>query len=148
MYSGDPTLQLYLGLEVALFAKPKSAIFTILSFRRMLAGLRSRCRKPFSATVMNPIKNQRMMGSASSSESFYRFLRRFSRSPSLQNSVMMQQLLAVLKMSWHLSMLGWDNFFSASIYPSNIRFSGLPCIARMSITFIATFYFVLSLVPR
>lgn len=44
MYSGEPTFMLSLGLVEARLAKPKSASFTVRSFRRMFAGFMSRCR--------------------------------------------------------------------------------------------------------
>lgn len=57
MYNGDPTFTAYFGFEVARFAKPKSAIFIVLSLRRMLAGFRSLCKNPASAIERKPIIN-------------------------------------------------------------------------------------------
>lgn len=89
MYNGDPTLTAYFEFAVTLFANPKSAIFVILSLINKLAGLRSRCKNPASPKCLNPSIKSRTIGIAYYSGSLTLFLMRVSRSPSLQNSVIM-----------------------------------------------------------
>jgi hypothetical protein len=66
IYSGLPTLIAYLGFDESRFAKPKSAIFATLSFIRMFAGFKSRCKKPASAIALKPLTMSLKIGIASS----------------------------------------------------------------------------------
>lgn len=89
IYKGDPTLTGYFEFAVTLLANPKSAILVILSLINKLAGLRSLWRNPASPKCLNPSIKSRIIGMAYYYGSLILFLRRVSRSPSLQNSVIM-----------------------------------------------------------
>lgn len=88
MYKGEPILQLYLEFEVDLFANPKSAILVVLSLISKLAGFKSLWRNPASERCLNPSIKSLIIGIASYYGSFVLFFKRVSRSPSLQNYVM------------------------------------------------------------
>ena len=68
---------------------PKSAIFADLSFINILAGLRSLCKNPAYPKNKNPSKISLMIGVAYNSDNLLLFLIKVSKSPSLQNSVIM-----------------------------------------------------------
>ncbi len=78
-----------MGFDVTLFEKPKSAIFVDLSFMNMLAGFKSRCKNPAYPKFWNPSNISLMIGIASCYGNFCLFLIKVSKSPSLQNSVIM-----------------------------------------------------------
>lgn len=77
IYNGLPTFTVYFGLEVALFAKPKSAILATLSLMRILAGFKSLCKNPASAITLKPLTISLKIGMAYSSGSFSRFFSKF-----------------------------------------------------------------------
>ena len=89
MYRGEPTLTVSLGFDVTLLAKPKSAIFVDLSFINIFAGFKSRCRNPAYPKFWKPSRMSLIIGIASCYGNFCLFLIKVSRSPSLQNSVIM-----------------------------------------------------------
>lgn len=89
MYNGEPTLTAYFVFAVTLLANPKSAIFVILSLISKFAGFKSLCKNPASPKCLKPSMKSRIIGIAYYSGSFTRFFMRVSKSPSLQNSVMM-----------------------------------------------------------
>jgi hypothetical protein len=87
IYNGDPTLTVSLEFDVTRLANPKSAILADLSFINILAGFMSLCKNPASPKNKNPSRISLMIGVAYNSDNLVLFLIKVSKSPSLQNSV-------------------------------------------------------------
>jgi hypothetical protein len=87
IYKGEPTLMASLEFAVTLLANPKSAILVILSLINKFAGFKSLCKNPAYPKCLNPSIKSLIIGIASYYGSLVLFFMRVSKSPSLQNSV-------------------------------------------------------------